>query len=286
MEDQAALQLRTPRRPTNAPWRQPAVGTPGWQPIGLARLVWRLPGLVLIVLSAFLEGAFRSAKQGRNEPAREPGLWLARWSQRTLPLLGVKVKVWGMPPQHGMLVSNHLSYLDMLVYASLQPMVFVAKAEVGRWPVFGPLARLAGSLFIERERRSDVARLNGQLALGIGQGKVIGWFPEGTSSSGHEVHPFHSALLAPAAAQAWPVTPAWISYSLEDGVAANDVCYWGDMTLVPHLLHLMTRKRIQATVVFGDPVSGMTDRKQLAGTLRSHVLQLRAAGLERLPEPA
>ncbi len=247
------------------------------------RAALRLGGFGLIVLAAFLDWGWSYAKHRGTWPRKQSARWLSRWSWRTLRWLNVRVTARGTPPERGMLVSNHLSYLDVLVFASLHPAIFVAKADVRHWPIFGWLARLAGTLFIRRERPGDVARLNQELAPAVLAGDVVALFPEGTSSGGQAVGIFYSALLAPAADEGWPVTPAGIAYELDEGDPAREVCYWGDMVFVPHLLNLLAQKEIRATVVFGSPVSGFPDRKRLARTLREQVQELHGTSLPRPP---
>jgi 1-acyl-sn-glycerol-3-phosphate acyltransferase len=103
----------------------------------------------------------------------------------------------------------------------------------------------------------------------------LGLFPEGTSTGGDQVLPFHSSLLAPAEEHQWPVTPAWISYSIEDGSVADEICYWREMTFFPHFLNLLSKKRIQARVIYGKPLLPGLNRKEMARRLHEQVCQLK-----------
>src|SRR5262249_17962547 len=156
----------------------------------------------------------------------------------------------GCVPGSGLLVSNHLSYLDVLVLSSITPAIFVSKSEVKHWPVFGWMARRAGTLFIERAKRGDVARVNDEADRLPETGMLLVIFPEGTSSDGREVLPFRSSLLEPIVGRRHPLSVAHISYEAEDGNAGKDVCYWGDMTFGPHLLKLLSLRRVRASVTF------------------------------------
>ncbi len=173
-----------------------------------------------------------------------------------------------------MLACNHLSYLDIAVLAAAQPMVFVAKSEVRHWPVLGRLARCAGTLFVRRDRKSDVTRFNDAFAAVVNAGVVLGLFPEGTSSNGRQVLPFHSSLFEPAVMSHWPVTPAWIGYALPDGSVEDEICYWRDMTFLPHFLRLLARKNIEATVAYGTALPPGLDRKHMARELRRQTCEL------------
>ncbi|MEI6860973.1 MAG: lysophospholipid acyltransferase family protein, partial [Verrucomicrobiota bacterium] len=204
--------------------------------------------------------------------------WSGRCARRWLRVLGVSVTQAGRPPSYGLLVSNHLGYLDILVLSAVQPMVFVAKTETGGWPVFGAMIRRAGTVFIRRDRVHDLRRVLGELPppverLPVEEGVVVAFFPEGTSTDGSTVLPFRPALLAPAVRRGWPVTPAWLDFTLEDGdgAAADEVCWWGDTALAPHLLNLFSKRRIYARVVFGEPHPPGDDRKALGQRLRERI---------------
>ncbi|TXT18635.1 MAG: 1-acyl-sn-glycerol-3-phosphate acyltransferase, partial [Planctomycetota bacterium] len=131
---------------------------------------------------------------GRASSIRDRGRWLHRCSRRIRAVLRVQVEWQGQPPVSGCLVSNHLSYLDIVVLGAAQPLVFVAKSEVAQWPVLGWLAQAGGTLFIERARRADVKRVSESMAYSVKQGAVVAFFPEGTSSDGQSVLPFRSSL--------------------------------------------------------------------------------------------
>jgi lyso-ornithine lipid O-acyltransferase len=175
------------------------------------------------------------------------------------------------------LACNHLSYLDVIVLAAEQPMVFVAKSEIRRWPVFGRLACWAGTLFVRRDRKSDVTKFNEAFAAVVNERVILGLFPEGTSTNGRQVLPFYSSLFEPAAASCWPVSAARIGYTLAEGSVENDICYWGDMTFFPHFLRLLTRKQIQATVAYGPALPAGLDRKEMARQLHQQVGELAAS---------
>ncbi len=204
--------------------------------------------------------------------------WLQQTCRRALRALGVKIHPVGGVPAGAIIVANHVSYLDILVLGAMWPVVFVAKSEVRGWPIFGWFARCAGTRFIDRERRSDVARVAAEFAPAVAAGVSVVMFLEGTSTDGHAVKPFKSSLLAPAVAERWPVVPAAISYGLPAGhEVATEVCWWGDMTLAPHLLHLFTLPRIDAFVAWGAAEPAAEDRKLLAATLHTRVTRLHVA---------
>ena len=203
--------------------------------------------------------------------------WMQKMAQRFLWALGVEPDYAGEPPKHGVLVSNHVSYLDILVHGSRMPLVFISKAEVARWPIFGPLTQWAGTLYIRRDLRSDVLRVAEQMPTVLDAGRVLAFFPEGTSSSGEGVLPFRASLLAPMVENAWPITPAFLRYELEpgEGTVEEEVAFYRPETeLGPHLLNLLGKRRVRVTLTYGQPQAPGTDRKALASRLREEVCAL------------
>src|SRR6202012_2064216 len=122
--------------------------------------------------------------------------------------------------------------------AAQRPCVFVSKLEVRDWPIFGACAQLGGTIFIDRTHRGDVSAVVQQMRAVLKDGVLVVLFPEGTSSGGSNVLPFKSSLLEPALHLGCPVTAVALGYALDEGSVANEICYWRDMTLLPHLLHV------------------------------------------------
>jgi len=238
------------------------------------RLCWFAWEVVVIIANYFFTAAFAAKKTKRYERAA----WLHRSSRRHLKIFGYSATVSGEIPQSGLLISNHLSYLDILAISATTPAVFVSKADVRRWPLFGWFAAIAGTVFVERERRTHVGEVNREIESALADGMLVVVFPEGTSSDGATVLPFRTSLLEPAARGGHEISVGWIHYDLDDGDAGNEVCYWGDHTFFPHLLNLMGKRRIRATLRFGKFHRTSDDRKELAKQLHAAVLELKRIG--------
>ena len=209
-----------------------------------------------------------------TNPHRWRSLIFHGWAKATAAILGLKVAVQGTPPAPPfLLVSNHLSYVDVLVFASLVRCVFVARGDVARWPAIGSLCRATGTIFVDREKRKDVSRVNGLISQALGDGQGVVLFAEGTSTQGETILPFKSSLLDQAARASFAVSYAALSYrtSESEPPAHLSVCWWGEMTLVTHLIGLLSLSGIHATVVFGAEPIQATDRKVLAERLWSAV---------------
>ena len=203
--------------------------------------------------------------------------WLQNSSRRVLRVFRIETQFTGNIPSSGLLVCNHLSYLDILVLAALAPCVFVAKSQVKHWPVFGWFATLAGTVFVQREQRTQAGQTVKEIGTALQTDSLVVLFPEGTSSDGLTVLPFKSSLLEPAVRQAHPLSAGLIQYALGDGDVGEEVCYWKDMTLVPHLINLCSKHTIQASVHFSQLREGNEDRKQLARKLHAEVLRMKQA---------
>ncbi|MBX3651146.1 MAG: 1-acyl-sn-glycerol-3-phosphate acyltransferase [Burkholderiales bacterium] len=192
-----------------------------------------------------------------------------RWSRKLLRILGVRLHVEGVLPSGdtgpAMLVANHVSWLDIFVINSALPVRFVAKSEIRSWPAIGWLSARTGTLFIERARRRDAARINGEIADAMIAGDVVAVFPEGTTTDGSRVLRFHGALLQPALIAGARVHP--VALRFEDG--GGDLCvaaaYDGDKSLWQTLLAIVAQPAVHARLWFLTPLtSGAGHRRELA----------------------
>ena len=197
-----------------------------------------------------------------------------RCCARALPRFGVELSLDGDAPSRGLIVSNHLSYLDILVFSAVLPCVFVSKAEVSDWPIIGRFAAQAGTIFVRREKRGDGFRAGAGIADRLHNGVCVVLFPEGTTTNGEQILRFHSTMLQPAIDAGEVITPCAICYELEDGVAANEVCWWGNAPLGPHTLNLLGKRSIKCKMNFGEPILATGDRKQFGLELRARVVAL------------
>ena len=242
------------------------------------RQLGRLLAFCAVILTQWIRWLLLINLSGgsRSLPAR--AAWLNSTCRRLLSLLNLDVRYVGEPPCGNLLVCNHLSYLDVVALAARAPVIFVAKREVRSWLGLGPLIACAGTIFVDREHRSDVVRAGREIERAIREGVSVCLFAEGTSSDGTQVLPFRPSLLAPAITNGWPVSFAGIRYELPGGSVENEVCYWGEMVFGPHLLNVLGKGCIKVRVRYGIPIAPGDSRKKLAVLLRSKVLQV-ACGL-------
>jgi 1-acyl-sn-glycerol-3-phosphate acyltransferase len=226
----------------------------------MLRALRRLAALLAVLLGGSILLILSGARRRRL---------LHGWARAIAAVLRVRVEVHGAPPRAPfLLVANHLSYLDVIVLASQIPgCVFVAKAEVRRWPFLGPICAALGTLFVDRGSRSDVPRVLAAMEEALARGLGVIVFPEGTSTEGATVGPFRSPLLAAAARLGRPVHAAVLRYR------EPAVCWWGDASLAPHLWSLLKLPELELTLDCTAPPVVETDRKLLAERLRERVLE-------------
>jgi len=224
---------------------------------------------------ALVHFALLTRMRGRHLTTAERARWMQTWCRWTLRLLGIVVDVQGEPPKSGLWVANHLSYLDILVFSAVCGCVFVSKKEVKSWPAVGWISSLAGTIYIDRTRRTETHAIQLEMQSALSSNLLLVLFPEGTSSDGSSVLRFHSSLFQPVIDLDMLVTAASIDYVLPDGDAAREACYWGDMTLLPHVFNLLSKDAVRATLSFSEEPLQFWDRKQAAQTTQMQVERLR-----------
>jgi len=253
------------------------VGRPGSTiPAATLLAAWRAFAVVFFSACALAEIMAVILFVGRERRFAARTEWLHRWCRFACRVLGIRVTTHGAMPRSGLLVCNHLSYLDIIVLSSIRPCIFVAKRDVAGWPLFGWLAHAAGTIFVDRERRLRSSKVVELVKDAIASGSVVVLFPEGTSSDGTTVLPFKSALLESAVQLRCPVAARAIEYALNHGSVADEVCYWRDMTLVPHLCNLFFKHEIRSNCYFSPSKLRTGDRKEIARELHDEVVQMRS----------
>jgi lyso-ornithine lipid O-acyltransferase len=235
--------------------------------VGLGRAALRGVVYPAVPARSFLEywiGQTGRDLQGRVEWLQRTALAHARW-------VNLDIRVRGTIPREGLVVCNHVSYLDIVALSAIGRYAFVAKKEVAGWPLFGTYARLGATIFVDRERRGAVTDVSREMASHLDSGVPLVLFPEGTSTDGSRVLPFRSSLLEPVVQLRSPITACGLRYILKDGNPGEEVAYWGDMTLVPHLLNLLRKRGVRVELCFGSPRESRGDRKRLARELHEEV---------------
>lgn len=215
-----------------------------------------------------------------------------RYHRLLCRILGIRVELAGERPRHGplLIVSNHVSWLDIVVLSAVAPVCFVAKREVAGWPFFGSLARLQRTVFVDRNRRHATGGSRTEMESRLKAGEILVLFGEGTSSDGRRVLPFKSSLFGAAEAPGVMVQPVTLAYRGHRNLPMTrrllpTFAWYGDMDLAPHLLGALRAGPIEVTVICHPPLApgGGQDRKSLA---RQAEAQVRLGLMHALHHPA
>ena len=230
-----------------------------------------------------LHGGWLMWRHAQRWTAVERARQVERWAQQMLALMGIGVQVHGQPPVAGpvLLVVNHRSWLDIVALHAACYCRLVAKSGIRHWPLVGALATNAGTLYIERESPRDALRVVHHMADALRNGDVLGVFPEGTTSDGRMLLPFHANLLQAALASGAPAQPVALRYiDTATGQPSDAPRYVGDESLPGSVWRTLSAPPMTAVLHFGEPQhSAGRNRRAWAADLHSEV----AALLEKQP---
>jgi lyso-ornithine lipid O-acyltransferase len=240
------------------------------------RSIWRLQKLVVLLLALAVDCLVRPPRSAVEGAER-----LHRFCRRVVRALGVSWKVEGELPAAGAVVSNHLSYLDILLYSAVRPFVMVAKSDVRGWPLIGWLTSRAGTVYVVRGGGQATYRgVNRAMAEAFRSGLPVLFYPEGTTTDGSEVLPFRRGLFHSVLNEGVALRTAALAYSIDgdggDVTIGEDVCWWGDALLAPHLWRLVGIDGLRATVRIDEVVEERRDRFVLSERARERVQEMYA----------
>ncbi len=212
-----------------------------------------------------------------------------RWALGLLAVLRVRTVIRGRPPtvrgQGALIVANHVSWLDIHLIHGILPARFISKAEVRGWPVIGWMAESAGTLFLERSRKSDAARMNTLMAGHLRDGDCLALFPEGTTTDGSHLRPFYPSLFQPAVEAGALVWPALIRYLNADATPNPEAAYYGDMSLGTSLGKILRQPEIVAEITFLPAIASAGLARREVARLAEAAMQAALAGAAPGTEP-
>ncbi|HZQ44108.1 MAG TPA: lysophospholipid acyltransferase family protein [Acidobacteriaceae bacterium] len=250
--------------------------------MSLLRTIWRAAKVVTVF-------AVQLTKLVVMRPHTRPerAAWLTGFCRQALRTVNVSWVAEGLVPMEGAVITNHLSYLDIVVHAAIRPCVFVSAIETRKMPLIGWISMMAGTVYVERGGGGSAEKAAKGMAKGFRDGLPVVFFPEGGTFIGDEpVMPFHSGLLAEALEAEAPVWPGFIRYEVSEadraeGKSARNDVHWSTQTLLAHLWNFLGLRGVQAEVRFAEePVefsrAAYEDRKVAAAEAREAV---RKAGI-------
>lgn len=258
--------------------------------IGTARIIFAVTSIAIVTI-VLLPVQLWAILAGSDVRRRVPRLW-HRIAAR---LLGLKVHVHGhiVADRPLLIASNHISWCDVVALGAVAEVSFIAKSDMARWPVFGMLAKLQRSVFIEREKPRKAGHQASEIARRLAEHDVMVLFAEGTTSDGNGLYPFKTSLFGAAqialkdsGLSSVTVQPVAISYTRIHGMPMGrhhrPLAAWvGDQDLLPHLGRFLREGAIDADVCFGEAekFSATSNRKQLGKLMESRVRTMLAESL-------
>ena len=220
-----------------------------------------------VSLAGLLFPVFNTAQRDRA---------IRAWARRLLNVLGVRAQLATAPhlPGGALLVCNHVSWLDIYLIYAAQRVHFVSKAEVRAWPVAGWLAHKTGTLFLERGRRADTARVNADMHALMLSGAWVAVFPEGTTSDGRGLRRFMPSLLQPAVELNCPIVPAALRYRTRDNAYSAAPAYINEISMWQSLIRIVSEPGLIAELHFGAPIPPSGHRRELAALAEAATTKL------------
>ncbi|MBD0418882.1 1-acyl-sn-glycerol-3-phosphate acyltransferase [Streptomyces sp. TRM S81-3] len=242
-----------------APCTPRACVEPTRTPAAVPRAVLRLTAVAVLLLAGIALSPLG---------ARIPAHLVRRWCRAIVRAAGVRVRITGAAPPDGgvLLVANHISWLDIPLLAAVRPARMLAKTEIRRWPVAGPLAARGGALFIERDRLRALPGTVARIAGALRAGAAVGVFPEGSTWCGRAQGHFRRAVFQAALDAHAPVQPVLIRYRLADGTTSTTPAFVGDDSLIASVWRVVTARGLVAEADVRPPLApgSHPDRRSLA----------------------
>lgn len=242
--------------------------------MGWLLFILKLPLIVLYILLGFLLIVTFHLLTGNKWYQRKAGKLAICWWMKVMALLiGLHVHVRGRPVE-GMLVANHISWLDIIALDTVTAARFVSKDDVLKWPVIGLLPKWSGTFFLQRGSAAAVSRLNAEIVEALKQNASVAVFPEGTTSSGEQVHRFYSAILQAGIDSKVPVQPVAIRY-YRNGERDTIVPFTGDIGFFKHAARILRRLQTHVYLDFGEAfIPQENNRKALTEHIYQQVVRV------------
>lgn len=231
--------------------------------IKITKIITRLskyPSLILITIL----GLFIALVVFPLVSDQRKGSIASNWFRVLMRIFGVRLEVEGVEKAYscGLLVSNHISWMDIVVIFACLPVKFLSKREVRRWPVIGFLAASVGTFFIKRSSRRDLLSVNKRMSILMKEGGRIAAFPEGTTTVGKAVKPFHSSIFQSVIDAKGFVCPSAITYRYEDSLSTENVAYVDNISLIRSIDSVLVGPRLIARVKFLQPLKASGESRQ------------------------
>ena len=242
----------------------------------LLRLIWKLLRAAIHTVEGYWTIRTVFPRLDQKERDRRVNVW----AQQMLIIVGIELRVTGVASAGPvLLMSNHISWLDIVVLHAARHCRFVSKADIKDWPLISTLADGSGTLYIERESRRDAHRMVQKMAESLQAGDVLAVFPEGTTADGITLKPFHANLFQAAIEANAPVQPVALKFvDAQTGAVSFAPRYIDDDSLGTSLWNTLTAPPLRAVVIFGEAHTAQgRNRREWAQALKVEIERLRSA---------
>ena len=201
------------------------------------------------------------------------------WSSKLVAILGLRIRIFGKTDNTTspeLIVSNHISWLDIFALNAEKSIRFVAKSEISTWPIIGQLCKGTGTLFIKRSDKNDTAKINQQIMSLLQEGENVAFFPEGTSSDGSSILPFRSSLLQSAIDCESPIQPIYLRYVTKTGNPTPVAAYCDSISFGVSLRRLLSSKDITIELHFLPKImtNSADNRRKLCREIESDIRKI------------
>jgi 1-acyl-sn-glycerol-3-phosphate acyltransferase len=251
------------------------------------RRIYRLLAVVFVFATSIVEVLIKRPRTRAQRAA-----WLCQIGNRLCRTQDITFSTVGPVPTSGAVISNHLSYTDILIHAAMRPCVFVSKAELRKTPVFGWVSMMAGTVYVVRGGGGSAAQAAAGMAKGFRDGLPVVFFPEGTTGvTDVPVLPFRSGLIAQSIEAGAPIVPCFIHYDLTPYDLArgksvrNDVA-WGSQTLWQHIWNFLDLHGLHATIRFAPEPIAFSPEAIANRKIAAREAQAAVVGLSTQPQAA
>lgn len=247
------------------------------------RLYYRLLTVALLAVAGVLiAGIVFPAINAVNTPAKaadKRDFLKMQWLRWFCAIVNLRAsRVGALPSKAALIVSNHVSWLDILLLGQYLPAYFVSKSDVADWPVFGFLSRQAGTVFIRRGDKKHILATAEKMLWLLKQNRTIIAFPEGTTTIGDDVLHFHASLFQPALLAKTAIQPVSIEYL---GAAKQIAPFVGDDSFVPHLIKLLSLDKIDVQVRFLPEIDGTGKNRHAVSHEAREIILTQLVGYEQ-----
>ena len=237
------------------------------------RVIYRGTCISVHLISAYIISIIAPILFGKHWHRENKGKKIVNWwVNRTSKIIGLDIHQQGRPPKSNTLIAaNHISFLDIVVIASVADVTFLSKSTLRFWPIIGFTAKRFGTIFIQRNKGRTIKKITDLIANTLTQNRSMVIFPEGTTTTGEKIKKFHSGLFQAAINTNTPVQPVALSY-IRDGKLDRTAAYIERDNFIISLIKIISQDKTDVYITFLDTIESDTfNRMEIAKTCQNRI---------------